>query len=792
MMPAASFRSLLALLALSAASGDVSLTVRSAGGGDFSSVQSALDFLAPGTNTSLGRVSLHLLGTFYERVHVYSNFSSGGNTGVSFIGDGASPLDARLTYNLSGSSVGTFASFSTTVDAADFVAANVAFVNDADGYNKSAAGQSVALGISGDRAALLGVALLGGQDTLYAANARVFVSNSFINGSCDSIFGQGALYAVDSAIAIFDTVTAQRGNGSTAYLFENCDVSPAAPGTLLGRPWGLLAKTVFKSCVMSANVAAPGWSDWGHGCTNRSAPQACANVTYAEYNSTGPGAPAPGKRVWWSQQLNASAAALWNMSGVLSGWMPAASAPVAAALRVAPAWSAKAFLRERGARAPAAEAPAAKPLVPGEMWSAGFVFNSSAAGGACTTPVPDAIATFYVARWQPAAADAYHYHVDMNAFDWPTVAPIHTKTLTFNGQAMATDAVGRRGWALFSTTTWTAQSWLVELAFPADDFNSSAVTGVCELVGAGSNVYGVGPLQFNAALSADGVFALNSTVNASGYPSTAVLAISVPALKPRARSIPPCVVQTVATIADPAFSMNTIPAPIVGTDRRGAPVAMALQTSALNSSQVVVTAWSLLSGEQVYNVTWACGFPSYLFACVTSSPNWPMAGLFGAYFTSGALFFCGGSWGAQQCFQGVVPALAAPAAGEDGAETGGGGGGGGGGDAAIPVLTNVNVSVSQATWLWKGNAFAPRGPGQWPLYVDWVGGGSSTCATPSYGSQVIEVEVVAKNGAQVLNPLQGSTLSPGCPLRSQDAGGWWATAACAEAAIGFPDRLAAH
>ena len=65
MMPAASFRPFLALLALSAASGDVSLTVRSAGGGDFSSVQSALDFLAPGTNTSLGRVSLHLLGTFY-------------------------------------------------------------------------------------------------------------------------------------------------------------------------------------------------------------------------------------------------------------------------------------------------------------------------------------------------------------------------------------------------------------------------------------------------------------------------------------------------------------------------------------------------------------------------------------------------------------------------------------------------------------------------------------------------------------------------------------------------------
>jgi pectinesterase len=738
-------------------------------------------------------VSLHLLGTFYERVHVYANFSAGGNAGVSFIGDGASPLDARLTYNLSGSSVGTFGSFSVTVDAADFVASNVAFVNDADGFNKTRAGQSVALGISGDRAALLGVALLGGQDTLYAANARVYLGNAFVNGSCDSIFGLGALYAEDSAIAIFDTVTAQRGNGSTAYLFEDCDISPAAPGTLLGRPWGLLAKTIFKSCVMSANVAAPGWSDWGHGCTNKSDPLACDNVTYAEFNSTGPGAPIPGGRVWWSQQLDASAAALWNRSGVLSGWNPLASAPVAAALRLAPSWSARAFLREHGAarevaRPPAVEA-ASKPLVPGEVWSAGFVFNSTASNGACTAPLPDATATFYVARWQPAAADAYHYHINMDAFAWPTVAPIHTKTLLFSGQNMATDAAGRRGWALFGTSTWTAQSWLVQLSFPADDFNSSAVTGVCELIGVGST-YSVGTLQYNAAVSADGVFALNSTVNASGFASTAVVAISVPALKPRARNIPPCTVQTVATITDPAFSINTIPSPIIGTDRRSAPLAMVLQTSALNASQVIVTAWSLLSGEQVYNVTWACGFPSYLFACVTSSPDWPMAGLFGAYLTSGALFFCGGSWGAQQCFQGVVPALAAPAARGEGA-AGGGGGGGGDDGAAIPVLTNVNVSVSQATWLWRGQAFAPRGPGQWPLYIDWLGGGSSTCATPGY-SQAIEVEVVAKSGAQVLNPLQGSTLSPGCPLRYQDAGGWWATAACAEAAIGFPDRLAAH
>ena len=349
--------SLLALALCLCVRADLTLRVRADGSGDFASVQAALDFSAPGANASLGRLTLLLRGEFRERVYVYSNFSGG----VSFLADpapaaaavGAAPPAATIIFDVAGSSgAGTFGSFTTTVDCDGFVARGVAFANDARGYNKTAAGQSVALGIHGDRAALLDCALWGGQDTFYGGpRSRVYLGNTFVNGSCDSLFGEGALVAEDAAVAIFDTVTAQKGNGSTAYLFVNSDIVPAGPSiTQLGRPWGPLAHTVYKDCYMGAGVAKEGWGDWNKGCTNHSNPHACDGVFYAEYNSTGPGA-APASRVWWSHQLNATEAAGWTREAVLSGWNPLADAAVRAARLHGPAaaWSAKSFARALGA-----------------------------------------------------------------------------------------------------------------------------------------------------------------------------------------------------------------------------------------------------------------------------------------------------------------------------------------------------------------------------------------------------------------------------------------------------------
>lgn len=301
------------------------ISVRSDGSGAFTSVQAAIDSFQANDPRKEGLVVLNLQGYFRERVHVYSNFTGG----VFFNGTGQTPSDTTIAFNMSGSRVGTFSSWTVKVDANDFTARSLTIVNDANGYNKTAAGQSVALDVEGDRAIVQDSALFGAQDTLYTGSFRVYVKNTFINGSCDSIFGLGSAVFQSCALAIYDTVTAQRGNGTSAYLFLDSDISPSKPGTLLGRPWGNLSQTVFSSCRLSGNIDSEGWGDWQHGCTNHTSDW-CRSVFYGEYNSTGPGAPSRlegdgggGKgRVWWSHQLNASEGAKWTAGRVLGGWVP--------------------------------------------------------------------------------------------------------------------------------------------------------------------------------------------------------------------------------------------------------------------------------------------------------------------------------------------------------------------------------------------------------------------------------------------------------------------------------------
>lgn len=308
---------------------DVTLTVRSDGGGDFASVQAALDSLDPAVNSlTLGVVTLELLGTFRERVWIYSNFTGG----VVIRGVGTTPLDSLIIFNVAGSAVGTFSSATLNIGASNVTLVNVAVANDAGGYNKTIAGQSVALAANGgDFLAVHDSALLGGQDTLYTGKGRLYLRNVYVNGSCDSLFGEGSAVFDDCVSEVYDTVTAHRGEAApawggpgSAYLFLRSRIAPTDPrngSTYLGRPWGPAATTVLVDCNLGAGIARAGWEDWGHGCTNHSSSW-CANVTYAEFNSTGPGAAGASERVWWSQQLTPAAAAQWTPERVLGGWAP--------------------------------------------------------------------------------------------------------------------------------------------------------------------------------------------------------------------------------------------------------------------------------------------------------------------------------------------------------------------------------------------------------------------------------------------------------------------------------------
>lgn len=320
----------LPLAAAALASADTALRVFSAGGGDFASVQEALDSVAPRAGSpALGRLTLQLRGAFRERVVVAANLTGG----VDVVPFDASPSQRPLiSYNVSGAGgagcsgsggPGTFGSYTMQVLADDVRMRGVDVANDACGYDHKVAGQSVALDVHGDRAAFYDVQLFGAQDTLYTGKGRLYFADSFVNGSCDAIFGDGSVVFERATIRMDFTVTAQRGNGTTAYLFLNSSVDALSGGPaslVLGRPWGPLARTVFSGCELGSGIAPGGWNDWSHACT--AAPNSWCNETfYAEYNNRGPGW-LPAQRVPWAHILNDTEGAKWTVVSVLGGWTP--------------------------------------------------------------------------------------------------------------------------------------------------------------------------------------------------------------------------------------------------------------------------------------------------------------------------------------------------------------------------------------------------------------------------------------------------------------------------------------
>lgn len=129
--------------------------------------------------------------------------------------------------------------------------------------------------------------------------------------------------------------------------------------------------------------------------------------------------------------------------------------------------------------AAASDVRAAPPTPPnGEVWSAFFAFNTTSQCSLDTVG-----ARFFTARFSPASPSAPWRHYVSEPYSFPTLAPIHSKTLTFSGGAtMAADPIGRRAWALLSTTDWTPHTWVVQISYPASRFNSTKVVGVCEII----------------------------------------------------------------------------------------------------------------------------------------------------------------------------------------------------------------------------------------------------------------------------------------------------------------------
>ena len=138
------------------------------------------------------------------------------------------------------------------------------------------------------------------------------------------MYDQCTLLAQPGKYWSFMTAHMHAGNGSslprTAYLIQDSTLPCVGGGarkgtTYLGRPWGPLATVIYTNSWLGEHIAAEGWTSTGTHNTPLD------NVTYAEFNSSGPGSN-PTSRVSWSFHLNESEAAKWTPTRVLQGWQP--------------------------------------------------------------------------------------------------------------------------------------------------------------------------------------------------------------------------------------------------------------------------------------------------------------------------------------------------------------------------------------------------------------------------------------------------------------------------------------
>jgi pectin methylesterase-like acyl-CoA thioesterase len=324
---------LLASVPLSAQNGTSVLRVSA--DGVFKTVQSALD-AAPAN----GALILVAPGTYRELITV-------SKPNIRLRGAGTDPSQTVIVFDRAHSTVGTtIGSATVTVTADNFFAENITFQND---FNRThtqerEGSQAVALATRGDRGIYTNVRLLANQDTVFAGSrncstdgpncvlTRQYFSHCTIAGNVDFIFGDGKVVFDDCEIrstpyydaAFIAAQSKHYPEQDSGFVFNHCRLVADAGITFpvyLGRPWRDYAYTVYLNTWMGAHIDAAGWSEWLPD-THK-----LETAYYAEYNSTGPGAPS-GHRNPQVHILTAREAKQYETATFLRGadnWEPEAS-----------------------------------------------------------------------------------------------------------------------------------------------------------------------------------------------------------------------------------------------------------------------------------------------------------------------------------------------------------------------------------------------------------------------------------------------------------------------------------
>ncbi|GGR60474.1 MULTISPECIES: pectinesterase family protein [Streptomyces] len=315
------------------------LTVAKDGSGQYTTVQAAVNAV-PANNASRVVIAVKP-GTYRETVKVPSN-----KPHVTIQGTGASRKDTVIVYNnASGTpkpdgsgTYGTGGSATVAVEADDFQARNLSITNDFDeAAHQDIAQQAVALRTASDKVFLDGVIVTGDQDTLLLDTAskdrlgRVYMTNSYVIGNVDFIFGRATAVIDKSVITL-----KKRWNGTSAgyvtapstaanrkgILIANSTVSGDVSDRTfyLGRPWHaggdatLDPQTTVRNTSLSAAIKTTPWTDMSG--------FSWKDDRFAEYKNTGAGAGAASTD---RPQLTDAQAADQEIGDWLGDWTPSAS-----------------------------------------------------------------------------------------------------------------------------------------------------------------------------------------------------------------------------------------------------------------------------------------------------------------------------------------------------------------------------------------------------------------------------------------------------------------------------------
>ncbi|WP_326822634.1 pectinesterase family protein [Streptosporangium sp. NBC_01756] len=260
-------------------------TVAADGSGTYRTVQAAIDAVPTG---NASRVTITIApGTYREIVRIPSN-----KPYVTLQGLGSSANQTVIVNNHYAGEYGTSGSATAFVDGHDFVATNLTISNDFNEDPAVSGHQAVALNLTADRARLTNVRLLGDQDTFLVNNStRAYLSNSYVEGTVDFIFGGGTIVFDNCDIyekrSTGGPITAASTDAAKTYgfLFYKSRISGASAtgSTSLGRPWYPNAQVLYRESTLGSliNTAQP-WTDMSA--------NSWKNARFFEYKNTGAGA----------------------------------------------------------------------------------------------------------------------------------------------------------------------------------------------------------------------------------------------------------------------------------------------------------------------------------------------------------------------------------------------------------------------------------------------------------------------------------------------------------------------